>query len=75
MKFSGNKFIFLILYVNDIFLASSDLSLMHTTKKFLSKNIDMKDIGQVTYVIGIEILCDRSHGLLGLSQTDILKLS
>ena len=28
----------------------------------------MKDIGEASYMIGIEIIRDRSQGLLGLSQ-------
>ena len=68
LKVSGSKFIFLILYVDDILLANSDLGLLHTTNKFLSENFEMKDMGEATYVIGIEIFCDRSSGFLGLSQ-------
>lgn len=49
-------------------LASSDLGLLHETKKFLSKNFEMKDMGEASYVIGIEIFRDRSRGILGLSQ-------
>ena len=55
LKVSGSKFISLILYVDDILLASSDLGLLHETKKFLSKNFEMKDMDEATYVIGIEI--------------------
>jgi hypothetical protein len=73
LKVSGSKFIFLILYVDDILLASSDLGLLHTTKKFLSENFEMKDMSEATYVIGIEIFRDRSHGLLGLSQNRYIK--
>ena len=68
MKVSGSKFIFLVLYVDDIFLATNDLGLLHQTKKYLSQNFEMKDMGEATYVIGIEIFRDRSQGLLGLSQ-------
>ena len=68
MKISGSKFIFLVLYVDDILLATNDLGLLHETKKFLSRNFEMKDLGAATYVIGIEIFRDRSQGLLGLSQ-------
>ena len=68
MKVSGSKFIFLILYVDNILLAISDLGLLHTTKKFLFENFDMKDIGEVIYVIGIEIFYDLSRGLLRLPQ-------
>ncbi|KAK2991942.1 hypothetical protein RJ640_027833 [Escallonia rubra] len=34
----------------------------------MSKNFDMKDLGEASYVIGIEIHRDRSRGILGLSQ-------
>ena len=53
LKVNGSKFIFLILYVDDILLASSDLDLLHETKKFLYKNFEMKDMGKATYVIAI----------------------
>nr|KYP73865.1 Retrovirus-related Pol polyprotein from transposon TNT 1-94 [Cajanus cajan] len=68
LKVSGRKFIFLILYVDDILLATNDLGLLSETKNFLSNNFEMKNMGEVGYVIGIEIFCDRSQGLLSLSQ-------
>ena len=49
------KIIFLILYVDDILLASSDVGLLLETKKFLSSNFDMKDLGEASFVLGIEI--------------------
>ena len=61
MKVSGSKFIFLVLYVDDILLAANNLGLLHETKKFLSKNFEMKDMGEATYVIAIEIFPDRSQ--------------
>jgi len=68
LKVSGSKFIFLILYVDDILLATNDLGILSETKRFLSNNFEMKDMGEAYYVIGIEIFCDKSQGLLGLSQ-------
>ena len=56
------------MYVDDILLATNDLGLLSETNKFLSNNFEMKDMGEAGYVIGIEICCDRSQGLLGLSQ-------
>jgi len=49
-------------------LATNDLVLLSETKKILSNNFEMKDMGEAYYVIGIEIFCDRSQGLVGLSQ-------
>ena len=66
-KSNGSKFIFLILYVDDILLATNDLCIFHDTKKFLSKNFEMKDLGKATFVLGIEIHRDRSRRTLGLS--------
>ena len=53
LKVSGSKFIFRILYVNDILLAIDDLDLLSKTKRFLSNNLEMKDMGETYYVIGI----------------------
>ncbi|KAK2982880.1 hypothetical protein RJ640_003498 [Escallonia rubra] len=55
-----------ILQTDDILLASSDMHMLHEIKIFLSKN--MKDLGDASYVISIEIHRDRSCGILGLSQ-------
>ena len=67
-KFKGSRFIFLVLYVNDILLASNDIDLLLEIKSFLSKNFEMKDLGDASFVIGIQIQRDRTRGILGLSQ-------
>jgi hypothetical protein len=54
LKVSGSKVIFLVLYVDDILLASNDLGFLHETKQFLSQNFEMKDLGEASYVISIE---------------------
>jgi len=67
-KFKNGKYIFLVLYVDDILLASSDVTLLQEIKRFLSSNFDMKDLGEASFVLGIKIHRDRSRGVLGLSQ-------
>ncbi|RVW84092.1 Retrovirus-related Pol polyprotein from transposon TNT 1-94 [Vitis vinifera] len=59
LKVSGSKFCFLVLYVDDILLATNDKGLLHEVKQFLSKNFDMKDMGEASYVIGIKIHRDK----------------
>jgi hypothetical protein len=67
IKIKGSIFIIIILYVDDILLASSNKNLLHETKRFLSSNFDM-DLGDVSYVLGIKIHRDKTKGVLGLSQ-------
>ena len=67
-KVRGSKIFFLMLYVDDIFLATNDKGLLYEVKQFLSKNFDMKDMSEISYVIGIKIHRERSRGILGLSQ-------
>ena len=47
-KVSGSKICFLVLYVDDILLATNDKDLLHEVKQFLFENFDMKDMGDVT---------------------------
>ena len=68
LKFSGSKFIILVLYVDDILLASYVKGLLHETKRFLSNNFKMKDLGDASFVLGIQIHRDHTRGILGLSQ-------
>jgi len=62
LKVSGSKVIFLGLYVDDILLATNDLGLLHDTKEFIFQNLEMKDMGEASYVLGIEIKRDRHKG-------------
>ena len=53
MKVSGRKFIFLVLYVDDILLATNDTHLLVKTKQILFSHFDMKDLGEASYVFGM----------------------
>ena len=52
-KFSESKYIFLILYIDDILLARIDKEILHETKRFLLKKFDIKDLGEASFVLGI----------------------
>ena len=52
-KFSGSKYIFLVLYVDDILLATNDIGMLYETKRFLLRNFKMKDLGDDSFVLGI----------------------
>ena len=67
MKISGSKYIFLVLYV-DILLTANDIDMLIETKHLLFSHFDMKDLGEASYVFGIEILRNRPSDILRLSQ-------
>ena len=70
-KFSGNKYIFLVMYVEDI-LVTNNIGMLYVTKRFQSINYEMKDLGDTSFVLGIKILRERSQGTLRLSQMSFI---
>ena len=73
LKINGTKICIIVLYVDDMLLASNNMGMIHETKQFLSKKFDMKELGEASYVLGIEIHRDRSRGLLRLSQKSYIE--
>ena len=69
---SWSKYIFLVLYVDDILLAANYTNVLVETKHLLFSHFDMKDLGEASYVLGIQILHDRPSGILRLSNICIL---
>ena len=50
----------LIIYVDDMIITENDKEETQTLKEQLSRELEMKDLGQLKYFLGIEIL--RSKG-------------
>ena len=66
------KVVFLVLYVDDILLIGNDIGLLFDVKKWLVEKFQMKDLGQASYVLGIQIIRDRKNKLLALSQASYI---
>ena len=65
-KFNGSKNILLLLY-RCLLLANNDIELLHETKRFLAKKFDMKDLGETSFGLGIQIHWYHSRDIIGLS--------
>ncbi|BFG36388.1 hypothetical protein CerSpe_226620 [Prunus speciosa] len=62
----GSHTIFLLLYVDDIVITGSDPSLLQTFISLLSRQFDIKDLGPLSYFLGLQVV---SHdGALHLNQ-------
>ena len=68
----NHKVVFLVLYVDDILLIGNDVEKLSNVKKWLAEQFQMKDLGEASYVLGIQIIRDRSKKLLALSQASYI---
>ena len=64
--------VFLVLYVDDILLTSNNISLLSNVKNWLAEQFQMKDPGEASYVLGIQIIRDKKNKLLALSQASYI---
>eukprot|EP00253_Pinus_taeda_P022280 PITA_22280 len=67
-QLNNGIFIILVLYVDDMLLASKSIEEINRLKAHMARTFDMKDLGAVRQILGMEIFRDRSNGKLWLSQ-------
>ena len=62
----------MVLYVDDILLIGNDVETLSKVKKWLVEQFQMKDLGEASYILGIQIIRDRKNKLLELSQASYI---
>ena len=67
-KNDNGSFVYLLLYVDDMLIATKDNKKIRKVKVQLSKEFEMKDLGAAMKILGMEILRDGKAGKLYLSQ-------
>jgi hypothetical protein len=73
LKHSNNSCTILFLYVDEILITGNNKEMIDTTKRRLSSNFEMKDMGKPSYVLGMKIIRDRAKRILGLTQNTYIK--
>lgn len=68
----GSKMVIILVYVDDLIIVTSDQESMEMAKKMLRKHFEMKDMGELHYILGIEVT-RRSDGSLDMSQKKYIK--
>uniref|UniRef100_A0A1J3IJ96 Retrovirus-related Pol polyprotein from transposon TNT 1-94 n=1 Tax=Noccaea caerulescens TaxID=107243 RepID=A0A1J3IJ96_NOCCA len=71
-KFADDQYIYLLLYVDDILIASKSKRYVDDLKKLLKSEFEMKDLGDAKKILGMEISRDRVKGTLSISQCGYL---
>jgi ATP-binding cassette subfamily B (MDR/TAP) protein 1 len=67
-RFSGDDYIILLLYIDDILIVGKNVSRIARLKKELSKSFAMKDLGLAKCILSMRIERDRKFNKLYLSQ-------
>ncbi|KAL5764004.1 hypothetical protein ACOSQ2_016598 [Xanthoceras sorbifolium] len=73
IKRFDNSFIILLLYVDDMLVAGSNMQEIMNLKRELSKQFAMKDLGTAKQILGMRIKRDTKSGTLLLSQAEYIK--
>ncbi|CAA7038049.1 unnamed protein product [Microthlaspi erraticum] len=66
-------YLYLLLYVDDMLVASKSMDEIKKVKSLLSDRFEMKDLGHANRILGMDIERDRAAGVLTLSQTSYIK--
>ena len=72
-KLPGEEYIYLLLYIDDMLIASKSRFTIDKLKKNLSSEFKMKDLDEVKKVLGMEIERDWKSGKVSLTQKVYLK--
>lgn len=80
-KGKDNTFMAVLVYVDDILVASPDLQMIGDLKQFLDDTFKIKDLGELGYFLGIEAklddsglnLCQRKYALDILTEAGFLE--
>ncbi|KAL0409122.1 UNVERIFIED_CONTAM: Retrovirus-related Pol polyprotein from transposon TNT 1-94 [Sesamum radiatum] len=72
-KYYSDIPVFLVLYVDDMLIASSSISLIVELQNNLSKNFEMKDLGDAKKILGMSIDRNRKTSTIFLNQMSYVK--
>ena len=72
-KLLGGEFIYLLLYVDDMLIDSESISIIDKSKKDLSFEFEMKDLGETKKVLSMEIEWYWRSDKVSLTQKEYLK--
>ena len=65
-KYTGKECVIIALYADDMLIFGTSLSVAHNTKRFLTSQFDMNDMGEAKVILGVKIT--RMGNSIMLSQ-------
>ena len=71
-KFTDNDGVIICLYVDDMLIFGTNVDLVNSTKHLLSSNFDMKDLGEASMILGIQVI-RKDDNIFCLNLTTLRK--
>ena len=66
---NGNDVLLVLAYVNDMAVAGKDHACIQNFKKDLTRQVEITDLGELHYILGIQVKRDRVACIISLNQT------
>ena len=73
IKIDGDSFVVIVVYVDDLLIVSNSIETANQTKQSLSSQFRMTDLGELSYILGLKVVRDRSKGEIAISQESYLQ--
>lgn len=67
--FPDGSILIVVLYVDDLIIAGSSMKIINDFKAELAKHYKMKDLGELTWILGMHITRDRENRTLEIHQS------
>ena len=71
-RYTPDYIVVICLYVDDMLIIGTHLEGILETKKYLSSNFKIKDLGEVDTILGIKV--KRTDGQISLSQSHYIEI-
>ena len=72
VKHYGSSLLLIAVYVDDLLIASNDISSMKQVKLEFCKHFKMKDLGEAKEFLGLRITRDLTKGTISINQTEYI---
>jgi hypothetical protein len=74
-KVVNKQLVIILVHVDDCTIAATNIKLIQWVKKGVSEQVEITDMGEIHWLLGIEIRRDRSQGMICLSQRSYIDAS
>ncbi|TPX52796.1 DNA-directed DNA polymerase [Powellomyces hirtus] len=74
IKWTNNtKIMIVAIYMDDLTIFASDLDDLLALKSVLAKRFKMEDMGEISFLLGLQIMCNRSKCCITIGQQKYIK--